>query len=181
GETKKFDRVLVAIGVMGNVDGLGLEAAGVELERGRIVVDADMRTTCPGIYAIGDVAGGPWLAHKASAEGIHCVERIAGHAGRPVRYDNIPGCTYCEPQVASVGLTEEQAREKGLKVKVGKFPNVASGKALALDEKEGFVKVLYDEGTGELLGAHMIGHNVTELIAEMVLARTLEATEAEIL
>lgn len=181
GERQTFERVLVAIGVVGNTEGLGLEACGVEVKQGRVLIDQELRTTCPGIYAIGDVAGGPWLAHKASAEGIHCVERIAGHPGRPVRYDNIPGCTYCEPQVASVGLTEEQAREQGHELKIGKFPNIASGKALALDEKEGFVKVIYDAGTGALLGAHLLGHNVTELIAEMVLARTLEATEAEIL
>ncbi len=181
GEVREFSRVLVAIGVVGNTEGLGLEGVGVELDRGMIKVNEDLRTTCPGIYAIGDVAGPPWLAHKASAEGIHCVERIAGHAGKPVDKTNIPGCTYCEPQVASVGLTEELARERNIPLKIGKFPFSASGKALALEEKEGFVKVLFDERTGELVGCHIIGPGATELIAEAALARTLEATEAEIL
>ncbi|TNF24943.1 MAG: dihydrolipoyl dehydrogenase [Deltaproteobacteria bacterium] len=181
GETIEVDRVLMAVGVAGNTEGLGLEACGVEVERGQIKVDADLQTTCPGIYAIGDVAGGPWLAHKASAEAIHCVERIAGHAGKPVDYDNIPGCTYCEPQVASVGLTERACAERGLAVKIGKFPFSASGKAVAIDEKEGFAKMIFDAATGEVLGAHIIGPNATELIAEVTLARSLEATEAEIL
>ncbi len=175
------DRVLVAIGVMGNVEGLGLEACGVEVQRGAIVVDEDLRTTCRGIYALGDCAGPPWLAHKASAEGLHCVERIAGHAGRPVAYDNIPGCTYCEPQIASVGLSEAKAREGGRAVKVGRFPFAASGKALAASASEGFVKVVFDAETGELLGAHLIGHGVTELIGELTLGRTMEVSEAEIL
>jgi len=181
GETIEVDRVLMAVGVAGNTEGLGLEACGVELDRGQVKVDADLRTTCPGIYAIGDVAGGPWLAHKASAEAIHCVERIAGHAGKPVDYGNIPGCTYCEPQVASVGLTERACAERGLEVKVGKFPFSASGKAVAIDDKDGFAKMIFDADTGELLGAHIIGPNATELIAEVTLARSLEATEAEIL
>ncbi|PKN57643.1 MAG: dihydrolipoyl dehydrogenase [Deltaproteobacteria bacterium HGW-Deltaproteobacteria-14] len=181
GESIEVDRVLMAVGVTGNVGGLGLEACGVEVERGQIKVDRDLATTCPGIYALGDVAGGPWLAHKASAEAIHCVERIAGHAGKPVDYANIPGCTYCEPQVASVGLTERACAERGLAVKIGKFPFSASGKAVALDEKEGFVKLIFDAGTGEILGAHLIGPSATELIAEVTLARSLEATEAEIL
>ncbi len=175
------DRVLVAIGVVGNVEGLGLEACGVTLERGCIVIDDEMRTSCPGIYAIGDVTGPPALAHKASAEAIHCVERIAGHVGKPVDYGNIPGCTYCEPQVASVGLTEQACKAQGLPTKIGKFPYAASGKALAIEEKEGFVKMIFHAETGELLGSHIIGYNATELIAEPTLARSLEATEAEIL
>jgi dihydrolipoamide dehydrogenase len=175
------DVLLVAIGVVGNVEGLGLEGCGVELNRGWVVVDRDLRTTCPGIYAIGDVAGPPWLAHKASAEGIHCVERIAGHAGHPVRADNIPGCTYCEPQVASVGLTERACVEQGLPTRIGRFPLTASGKALALGEKEGLVKVIHHAETGELLGLHMIGAQVTELVAVGGLARSAELTEEDLL
>ena len=181
GEAIEVDRVLVAVGVAANVEGLGLEGCGVELERGVIRVDGDSRTTCPGIYAIGDVTGPPALAHKASAEGVHCVERIAGHPGKPVDRGNIATCTYCEPQVASVGLTEAQARAAGHELRVGRFPFQASGKALAVGESEGFAKVVLDAETGELLGAHLIGHGVTELITEAALARTLEATEAEIL
>ncbi len=179
--TLEGDVLLVAIGVVGNVEGLGLEGCGVELNRGWIVVDRDLRTTCPGIYAIGDVAGPPWLAHKASAEGIHCVERIAGHAGHPVRMDNIPGCTYCEPQVASVGLTERACVEQGLPTRIGRFPLTASGKALALGEKEGFVKVIHHAETGEMLGLHMIGAQVTELVAVGGLARAAELTEEDLL
>ncbi len=175
------DVVLVAIGVVGNTEGLGLEACGVELDRGWIVVDPDLRTTCPGIFAVGDVAGPPWLAHKASAEAIHCVERIAGKASRPIDPTLIPGCTYCEPQVASVGLTEAACEAKGLPVRIGRFPMSASGKALALGEKEGFVKVVHHAETGELLGVHMIGAQVTELIAVGGLARSAELTEAELL
>ncbi|MGM0575920.1 MAG: dihydrolipoyl dehydrogenase [Myxococcota bacterium] len=181
GEVVEFDRVLVAVGVVGNTEGLGLEQAGVEFERGTIEVDADLKTTTPGIYAIGDVAGPPWLAHKASAEGVHCVERIAGHPGKPVDYGNIPACTYCQPQVASVGLTEEAAREAGHDLKVGTFPFMASGKALAVGASEGFAKVIFDAGTGELLGCHMVGHGVTDLVSEAVLARSGELTEAELL
>jgi dihydrolipoamide dehydrogenase len=179
--TMEADHVLVAIGVVGNTEDLGLEAAGVEIVRGSIKVDRDLRTTTPGIYAIGDVAGPPWLAHKASWEGIHCVERIAGHAGKPVAYDNIPGCTYCEPQVASVGLTEAKARATGRELKIGRLPFGALGKALATGHSEGFAKVIFDAKTGELLGCHLLGHGVTDLIAEPTLARSLEATEAEIL
>ncbi len=175
------DVVLVAIGVVGNTEGLGLEACGVELERGWIVVDPDLKTTCPGIFAVGDVAGPPWLAHKASAEAIHCVERIAGKASRPIDPSLIPGCTYCEPQVASVGLTEAACEAKGFPTRIGRFPMSASGKALALGEKEGFVKVIHHAETGELLGVHMIGAQVTELIAVGGLARSAELTEAELL
>lgn len=180
-ETVETDRVLVAIGVMGNVESLNLAECGVDVHRGAIIVDHDLRTTCPGIYAIGDVAGPPWLAHKASAEAIHCVERIAGHTGTPVDYENVPGCTYCEPQVASVGMTERAAQEAGFTLRIGKFPFAASGKSLAIDEKDGFVKVIFDDATGEILGCHIIGHGATELIAEMTLARAMEATEADIL
>jgi dihydrolipoamide dehydrogenase len=180
-EVVEADRCLVAIGIVANTDGMGLEALGVEMDRGLLKVDRDLRTTCPGIYAIGDITAGPALAHKASAQGIHCVERIAGHPGKPVPMDNIPNCTYCEPQVASVGLTEAQCRTAKRDVKIGRFPYSASGKALALEEKEGFVKVIFDAGSGELLGCHIVGHGATELIAEATLARTLEATEAEIL
>ncbi|MCB9729986.1 MAG: dihydrolipoyl dehydrogenase [Deltaproteobacteria bacterium] len=179
--TVEADHVLVAIGVQGNTEELGLAEAGVELSRGWIQVDPDLRTSTPGIYAIGDVAGPPWLAHKASWEGIHCVERIAGHRGKPVAYDNIPGCTYCEPQVASVGLTEAAARELGRELKIGRLPFIAHGKSLASGHTEGFTKVILDAETGELLGCHMLGHGVTDLIAEPTLARSLEATEAEIL
>lgn len=181
GEKIKADQVLVAIGIVPNIEGLGLEEAGVHVERWGIKVDANLQTTTPGIYAIGDVTGAPALAHKASAEAIHCVERIAGHHGKPVNYDNIPACTYCEPQIASVGLTEPQAKEKGHEVRVGKFPYMASGKALAVDAKDGFVKVVFDKKTGEILGCHMIGSGCTELIAEITLARAMEATEESIL
>ena len=180
-EVVTADAVLVAIGVVGNSGGLGLEAAGVAIERGWVKVDRDLQTTCPGIYAIGDVAGPPWLAHKASAEGVHCVERIAGHPGKPIDTLNIPGCTYCEPQVASVGLTERAIKEQGLPYKVGKFPFTAAGKALAIDEKEGFVKTLFHAETGAVLGVHIIGAGATELIAEATLARSAELTEREIL
>ncbi|MFO0751458.1 MAG: dihydrolipoyl dehydrogenase [Myxococcota bacterium] len=179
--TIEADAVLVAIGVMGNVEGLGLEQCGVVLDKGQIRIDGDCRTTCPGIYAIGDVAGAPWLAHKASAEGVHCVERIAGHPHAAFDPTNIPGCTYTEPQVASVGLTEQALKAKGIAYKVGKFPFVASGKALALEEKDGFVKTLFHADTGQVLGVHIIGAAATELIAEATLARTAELTEHEIL
>ncbi len=182
--TVSADKVLVAIGVMGNVEGLGLEAAGVEFDnkRGQIKVDDHGTTTCPGIYAIGDVAGPPWLAHKASWEGIHCVERIAGHAGKPVAYDNIPGCTYCEPQVASVGLTERALKAAGSPYKIGRFPYVGSGKALALDDKEGFAKVIFHAETGELLGVHICWATASPSSSpSATLARTAEVTEAEIL
>ena len=181
GDPIEVDRVLVAIGVQANVERLGLDACGVELARGVISVDQDLRTTCPGIYAVGDVTGAPALAHKASAEGVHCVERIAGHVGKPIDRGNIPACTYCEPQIASVGLTEAAAREAGLPLRVGRFPFIASGKALAVGESEGFTKVVFHAETGALLGAHLIGHGVTDLISEVAVARTLEATEVELL
>ncbi|MEX0822150.1 MAG: dihydrolipoyl dehydrogenase, partial [Rhodothermales bacterium] len=153
-ETIECDQVLSAVGVVGNTEDLGLEDVGVETEPGKIVVDGFYRTNVEGIYAIGDVAGGPWLAHKASHEGIKCIEKIAGEHVRPMNYKNIPGCTYCQPQIASVGYTEEQAREEGFEVNVGKFPFSASGKAAALGHGEGFVKVIYDAEYGEWLGCH---------------------------
>lgn len=167
---------LNAIGVQGNVENIGLETVGVTVERNQIVVDEYMRTNVPGIYAIGDVAKAPWLAHKASAEGILCVEYIAGKKVHPINYQNIPACTYCQPQVASVGLTEAQAKEAGYSVRIGKFPYTANGKAHGIGEARGFVKLVFDEKYGELLGAHMIGPEVTEMIAELTLARNLEAT-----
>lgn len=180
-ETISVDVVLSAVGVVGNVEGVGLDEIGVEYEKGVINVDKETyQTNVEGIYAIGDVAGGPWLAHKASHEGIICVENLAGEDPIPIKYDNIPACTYCEPQIASVGYTEEQAKEEGYDIKVGKFPFSASGKAAGLGHEEGFVKVVFDEKYGEWLGCHMIGSHVTELIAEAVVARDLETTGHEI-
>ena len=171
------DIVLNAIGVTGNIEGFGLEELGVEIEKGHIKVDkSTYKTNIDGIYAIGDVIGPPWLAHVASAEGIHCVENIKGIHTPPVDYGNIPGCTYCQPQVASVGLTEQKAKELGYDLKIGKFPFMASGKAFAVGEREGFVKLIFDAKYGELLGGHIVGSEATELIAEVVLARALEAT-----
>lgn len=176
------DVVLSAVGVTGNIENIGLEEAGVETEKGSIKVDKETyKTSAEGIYAIGDVIGAPWLAHKASHEGIVLAELLAGENPIPVNYNNIPGCTYCEPQVASVGYTEEQAKEEGYDVKVGKFPFSASGKATGLGHEEGFVKVVFDEKYGEWLGCHMIGSHVTELIAEAVVARDLETTGHEII
>ena len=175
-ETLTAAMALNAIGVQANVEGIGLERLGVQLERGFIKVDQYLRTNVPGIYAIGDVAGLPWLAHKASAEGIVCVEAIAGHHPQPIDYSNIPACTYCQPQIASIGLTEQQARQAGYEVKIGKFPFSASGKAWGMGEARGFVKLIFEARYGELLGAHMIGPEVTELIAELGLARSSEAT-----
>ena len=171
------DIVLNAIGVTGNIEGFGLEELGVEIEKGHIKVDkSTYKTNIDGIYAIGDVIGPPWLAHVASAEGIHCVENIKGIHTPPVDYGNIPGCTYCQPQVASVGLTEQKAKELRYDLKIGKFPFMASGKAFAVGEREGFVKLIFDAKYGELLGGHIVGSEATELIAEVVLARALEAT-----
>ena len=179
GEKKELtaDKVLNAIGVVGNVEGFGLEELGVELFKNHIkVIKETYETNIPGIYAIGDVIGPPWLAHVASAEGIHCVETIKGIKNPGVNYENIPGCTYCQPQVASVGLTEKKAKELGYELKIGKFPFMASGKAFAVGEREGFVKLIFDAKYGELLGGHIIGSEATELIAEVALARALEAT-----
>lgn len=180
-EVVECDVVLSAAGVTPNTEDIGLESLGIKTDRGLIQVDEYYRTNVAGIYAIGDVTPGQALAHVASAEGITCVEKIAGHHPEPIDYGNIPGCTYCVPEVASVGLTEEQAKEQGYELKVGKFPFSASGKASAAGAKEGFVKVIYDAKYGELLGAHMVGANVTEMIAEMVAAKKLETTGHEIL
>ncbi|MDG5767618.1 dihydrolipoyl dehydrogenase [Balneolales bacterium ANBcel1] len=183
GEEKiETDVVLSAVGVVGNVEGLGLEDIGVKVEKGAILVDRKTyQTDVEGIYAIGDVAGPPWLAHKASHEALRCVERIAGEDPQPINYENIPGCTYCQPQVASVGLTEEKAKEKGHKIKVGKFPFQANGKAVGAGQTDGFVKVIFDEKYGEWLGCHMIGADVTDMISEAVVARDLETTGHEII
>jgi dihydrolipoamide dehydrogenase len=175
------DRVISAVGIVGNVEKLGLEGTGVKLDRSHVVIDAFCRTGEPGVYAIGDLAGPPWLAHKASHEGVLCVEAIAGLHPHPIDWTNIPGCTYCRPQVASVGLTEARAREAGHEVRVGRFPFIGNGKAIALGEPEGLVKTVFDAKTGALLGAHMIGAEVTELIQGYAIARTLETTEAELM
>jgi dihydrolipoamide dehydrogenase len=182
GEHKiECDVVLSAVGVTPNIENIGLEAVGIKTERGIIVTDDYYATNIPGYFAIGDVVKGQALAHVASAEGITCVEKIAGHHPEPLDYNNIPGCTYCSPEIASVGYTEKKAKEAGFDIKVGKFPFSASGKASAAGAKDGFVKVIYDAKYGELLGAHMIGANVTEMIAEIVTARKLETTGHEIL
>jgi dihydrolipoamide dehydrogenase len=176
------DRVILAIGIVGNVENLGLEGTKVKVEKTHVVVDGYGATGEPGVYAIGDLAGPPWLAHKASHEGVVCVEKIAGAKGvRPLDVRNVPGCTYCMPQVASVGLTEQAAKDKGHEVKVGKFPFIGNGKAIALGEPEGLVKTVFDAKTGELLGAHMIGAEVTELIQGYTIAKTMETTEAELM
>jgi dihydrolipoamide dehydrogenase len=180
-ETLECDIVLSAVGVTPNTENIGLESAGVKTDKGKIVVDEFYRTNVPGVYAIGDITSGPALAHVASAEGIICVEKIAGHHPQPLNYSNIPGCTYCQPEIASVGMTEEQARAAGHDIKVGKFPFSASGKASAGGVKDGFVKVIFDAKYGEWLGCHMIGANVTEMIAEVVVARNLETTGHEII
>jgi dihydrolipoamide dehydrogenase len=180
-ETAEFSHAIVAIGIVPNSENIGLEALGVKTDRGHIVTDGYGRTNVEGIYAFGDVTGPPWLAHKASHEGVVCVEAIAGQKPHPFETWNIPGCTYSRPQVASVGLTEAKAKESGREVKVGKFPFIGNGKAIALGEAEGFVKTIFDAGTGELLGAHMVGAEVTELIQGYVVARQLETTEAELM
>ncbi|MGB2354236.1 MAG: dihydrolipoyl dehydrogenase [Schleiferiaceae bacterium] len=180
-EVLEADVVLSAVGIAPNIEGIGLEDVGIATDRGRVMVNDYYQTTVPGYYAIGDIVKGPALAHVASAEGILCVEKIAGHNVEPLDYGNIPGCTYCFPEVASVGMTEKAAKEAGYELKVGKFPFSASGKASASGHKDGFIKVIFDSKYGELLGAHMIGSNVTEMIAEAVLARKLETTGHEIL
>lgn len=181
-EEIQADRVISAVGIVGNVEGLGLENTKVKIERTHVVTDEWCRTGEPGVYAIGDVAGAPWLAHKASHEGILCVEKIAGLPDvHPLDSRRIPGCTYCLPQVASVGLTEKRATELGHEVKVGRFPFAANGKAIALGEPEGLIKTVFDSKTGELLGAHMIGAEVTEMIQGFVIGKTLETTETELM
>jgi dihydrolipoamide dehydrogenase len=175
------DRIISAAGIVGNTEGLGLEGTKVVVDRTHVVIDEFCRTGEPGVYAIGDIAGAPWLAHKASHEGVVCVEKIAGMDVQPIDWTNIPGCTYCRPQVASVGLTEARAKELGHSVKVGHFPFIGNGKAIAMGEPEGIVKVVFDAGTGELLGAHMCGAEVTEMIQGYAIARTLETTEADLM
>ena len=180
-EQIEAEMVLSAVGITPNIENIGLEEAGVVVEKGRIKVDDFYRTSVPGIYAIGDIVPGQALAHVASAEGILCVEKIAGHNPEPINYNNIPGCTYTSPEVASVGYTEKAAKEAGYELKVGKFPFSASGKASAAGHKDGFVKLIFDAKYGELLGAHLIGANVTEMIAELVVARKLETTGHELI
>jgi dihydrolipoamide dehydrogenase len=176
----EVDRVILAVGIVGNVENLGLEGTKVKVEKTHVVVDPWLATGEPGVYAIGDLVGPPWLAHKASHEGVVCVEKIAGLPDvHPLDATNVPGCTYCHPQVASVGLTETAAKAKGYKVKVGRFPFIGNGKAIALGETEGMVKTVFDEKTGELLGAHMVGAEVTELIQGFMVGKVLEATEAD--
>ncbi len=180
-ETHDFDTVISAVGIVGNTEGLGLEALGVKIDRTHVVTDEYCRTGVDGIFAIGDIAGAPWLAHKASHEGVMVAELIAGGHPHPIKPNSIAGCTYCQPQVASVGLTEARAREAGHDIKVGRFPFIGNGKAIALGEAEGFVKTIFDAKTGELLGAHMIGAEVTELIQGYVIGRTLETTEEDLM
>jgi len=175
------ERMISAVGIVGNVEDLGLEGTGVKVERTHVLIDAMCRTGEPGVYAIGDLTGAPWLAHKASHEAIICVEGIAGLHPHPLDTSNIPGCTYCRPQVASVGMTEAKAKEAGHEVKVGRFPFIGNGKAIAMGEPEGLVKTVFDARTGELLGAHMVGPEVTEMIQGYGIARTLESTEAELM
>ncbi len=183
----EFSHVIVAVGIAPNTENIGLEALGIKAERGIIAIDAMGRTNVPGVWAIGDVTPGPWLAHKASHEGVIAAEAIAQALGNkdvhPHAMDkaNIPGCTYCHPQVASVGLTEAKAKEAGYTVKAGTFPFIGNGKAIALGEAEGFIKTVFDAATGELLGAHMVGAEVTELIQGYVVGKTLETTEAELM
>ena len=179
--TEEFDTVISAVGIVGNVENLGLEALGVKIDRTHVVVDQYCRTGVDGLYAIGDIAGAPWLAHKASHEGVMVAEHIAGHHVHPIKPNSIAGCTYCHPQVASVGLTEEKAKEAGLNIKVGRFPFIGNGKAIALGEPEGMIKTIFDAKTGELLGAHMVGAEVTEMIQGYVIGRQLETTEEDLM
>ena len=181
-DSLKVDKIILAVGIIANTEGMGLEKTKIRTERGHIMIDQWCETDEPGIFAIGDVTGGPWLAHKASHEGVVCVEKIAGIKGvHPLNMHNIPGCTYSRPQIASVGMTQTKAESDGYDVKIGKFPFMGNGKAIALGEMEGFVKTIFDNKTGELLGAHMIGAEVTEMIQGYTVARTLETTEAELL
>ncbi|WP_282169371.1 dihydrolipoyl dehydrogenase [Ruegeria atlantica] len=180
-EKHDFDTVISAVGIVGNVENLGLEALGVKIDRTHVVTDEFCRTGVDGLYAIGDIAGAPWLAHKASHEGVMVAELIAGKHAHPVKPESIAGCTYCQPQVASVGYTEAKAKELGYDIKVGKFPFIGNGKAIALGEPEGLIKTIFDAKTGELLGAHMIGAEVTELIQGYVVGRQLESTEEDLM
>jgi dihydrolipoamide dehydrogenase len=179
--TQDFDTVISAVGIVGNVEGLGLEELGVKLDRTHVVTDEYCRTSVDGLYAIGDIAGAPWLAHKASHEGVMVADLIAGKHAHPVKPETIAGCTYCHPQVASVGYTEAKAKELGYDIKVGRFPFIGNGKAIALGEAEGLVKTIFDAKTGELLGAHMIGAEVTEMIQGYVIGRQLETTEEDLM
>ena len=179
--TQEFDTVISAVGIVGNIEGLGLEALGVKIDRTHVVTDEFCRTGIDGLYAIGDIAGAPWLAHKASHEGVMVAELIAGGHPHPIKPGSIAGCTYCHPQVASVGMTEAKAIEAGFDIKVGRFPFIGNGKAIALGEAEGFVKTIFDAKTGELLGAHMIGAEVTELIQGYIIGRQLETTEVDLM
>jgi dihydrolipoamide dehydrogenase len=179
--TQDFDTVISAVGIVGNVENLGLEALGVKIDRTHVVTDEFCRTGVEGLYAIGDIAGAPWLAHKASHEGVMVAELIAGKHPHPIKPNSIAGCTYCHPQIASVGLTEAKAKEAGFQIKVGRFPFIGNGKAIALGESEGLVKTIFDAKTGELLGAHMIGAEVTELIQGYVVGRALETTEEDLM
>ena len=179
-ETITVDKIISAVGIVGNVENIGLEGTKIKVDRTHVVTDALCRTGEAGVYAIGDLAGAPWLAHKASHEAVMCVEAIAGKTVHPIDVTKIPGCTYCRPQIASVGYTEARAKEAGYKVRVGKFPLLANGKALAMGEPTGLIKTVFDDATGELLGAHMIGAEVTEMIQGYVIARTGELTEAEL-
>jgi len=179
--TQDFDTVISAVGIVGNVENLGLEALGVKIDRTHVVTDEFCRTGVEGLYAIGDIAGAPWLAHKASHEGVMVAELIAGGHPHPIKPNSIAGCTYCHPQVASVGLTEAKAKEAGYTIKVGRFPFIGNGKAIALGESEGMVKTVFDAKTGELLGAHMVGAEVTELIQGYVVGRSLETTEEDLM
>jgi dihydrolipoamide dehydrogenase len=184
GKTREFvvDRVISAVGIVGNVEGLGLEGTKVKVDRTHVLIDEYCRTGEPGVYAIGDLCGAPWLAHKASHEAVVCVEKLAGlNDVHPIDWTNIPGCTYCRPQVASVGLTEAKAKAEGHEVRVGRFPFIGNGKAIAMGEPEGMVKTVFDAKTGELLGAHMIGAEVTEMIQGYAIAKTLETTETDLM
>jgi len=181
-EALEVERIILAVGIVGNVDHLGLEDTAVEVDRTHIVTNEWMETGEPGVYAIGDVAGPPWLAHKATHEGILCAERIAGVANiKPIDERRIPGCTYCRPQIASIGLSEARAIEAGYEIKVGRFPFLGNGKAIAMGEADGMLKTIFDAASGEILGAHLVGHGVTELIAGVGIAMELESTEAELM
>jgi len=175
------DILLSAVGVVANIENVGLEALGIKTEKGKIIVDVNQQTNVPGIYALGDCTPGQALAHVATKEGINAAEHLSGHHPEPIDYNNIPGCTYCTPEIASVGYTEKQAKDAGYEIKVGKFPFIASGKATAAGNTDGFVKVIFDAKYGEFLGCHMIGAAVTDMIAEAVVARKLETTAHELL
>jgi dihydrolipoamide dehydrogenase len=178
---QQFDRVILAVGIQPNTENIGLEGTAIKTDRGFIQIDDYCFTGEPGVYAIGDITPGPWLAHKASHEAIICVEKIAGLHPHPLDRSRIPGCTYCHPQIASVGMSEKKAKEAGYQIKVGRFPFMGNGKAIALGEPEGLVKTIYDAKTGELLGAHMIGAEVTEMVQGFSIAMTLETTEEELM